>query len=48
MHSLWLKPSNTQIIHLHSALGIANADPYGMILKWAKESNEVNKPEVTE
>jgi hypothetical protein len=33
---------------LHSALGIANADPYGMILKWAKESNEVNKPEVTE
>jgi len=21
---------------LHSALGIANADPYGLLLKWAR------------
>lgn len=30
---------------LHSALGIIKADPYGTLLKWAKESNEVNRPE---
>ena len=33
---------------LHSAVGGTNEKPYETIIGWAKEKNEVNKPEVLE